>query len=42
MRIRMRIQFFIPDPGGKPMRIQADPDPSQTLRSQKVQFLQEK
>ncbi len=27
-----------PDPGAKPMRIHADPDPGQTLRSQKLDF----
>jgi hypothetical protein len=27
-----------PDPGAKPMRIHADPDPNQTLRSQKLDF----
>jgi hypothetical protein len=26
------------DPGAKPMRIHADPDPGQTLRSQKLDF----
>jgi hypothetical protein len=36
MRIRIRIQ------GTKPMRIHADPDPGQTLPSQKVEYLHEK
>jgi hypothetical protein len=31
-----------PDPGAKPMRILADPDQGQTLKSQKVKFLHEK
>jgi hypothetical protein len=31
-----------PGPGAKPMRIHPDPDPDQTLKSQKGQFLQEK
>ncbi len=33
--IRIRIQ------GAEPMRINADPDPSHTLKSQKVEFLHE-
>jgi hypothetical protein len=31
-----------PDPRAKAMRILADPDPGQTLKSQKVDFLLEK
>ncbi len=34
--MRIRIQ------GAKPMRIHVDPDPDQTFKSQKVEFLQEK
>jgi hypothetical protein len=34
--MRIRIQ------GTKPMRIHADPDPGQTLPSQKVEYLHEK
>ncbi len=38
MRIRIKIQIQ----EAKPMRIQADPDHGQTLKSQKVEFLHEK
>jgi hypothetical protein len=31
-----------PDPVAKPIRIHADPDPGQTFKSQKVEFLHEK
>jgi hypothetical protein len=37
--------FFLnadPDQGAKPTRIHADPDPGQTFKSQKVEFLHEK
>jgi hypothetical protein len=36
MWIRIRMQ------GAKPMRIDADPDPGQTLKSKKVEFLRGK
>ncbi len=40
--VSLRIRIRMLDPGAKPMRIHADPDPGQTLKSQKVEFLHEK
>jgi hypothetical protein len=47
--MRIQIQLFIsinadanPDEGAKPMRIHANPNHGQTLKSQKVEFLHEK